>query len=145
MIVEVETGCFAPEAARAKLLQLFPEFSNGRFAPLFRLTKKVIAKLSHTARPILARNHGSKNLLKLHKPFVDRPHGRLRLLTSLDAASNSAENRPKTAPSSGVHVVSGSFRAQMTLQELSILVAMVISSQLPHVPLNRPFVNTQDR
>jgi hypothetical protein len=63
VIAEVETGCFAPEAQGAKPLQLFPEISNGRFASLFRLTKKVIAELGHTAPDILALNRGSKGRL----------------------------------------------------------------------------------
>jgi hypothetical protein len=35
-IAKVTTGRFTPEPNWAKPIQLFPEFSNGRFAPLLR-------------------------------------------------------------------------------------------------------------
>jgi hypothetical protein len=49
MIAQVAAGSFEKEPRWAKLLQLFPEFSNGRSAPLLRLTKKVTAEFGHTA------------------------------------------------------------------------------------------------
>ena len=94
----VAAGCFAPKPQWAKLAQLFAEFSNGWCAALLRLSEKFVAEFGYAAPVILDIKYRSKDLLKLHKASADRPHGRVRLLTILNAASNSAENRPKTAP-----------------------------------------------
>ena len=40
VIARVAAGSFETEPRWAKLLQLFPEFSNGRSAPLLRLTEE---------------------------------------------------------------------------------------------------------